>query len=359
MIKIYQSYLVKSHWKTLFFVSLIFFSLAIILNIFEEVSFFKETKVGSFYPVFLTLLTAPTIVYETFPFIFFISTQFLFVRLMDKEELDIFKKISLSNLKLISILSLSSFIVSLILITIFYNLASNLRFMYLEMKNKYSGDNKYLAIVTENGLWIKDEIDGNINIVNAEKIEGNILKQVTINQFSKDYTNLQNIVAEKINIERKEWLIIKGSFSKTNQGLKSKENIIFRSNFDAEQINKLFSDLSSLNIVELNKLKQDYSNLGYSLTNINIHIQKLIAYPIYLTVMTIFAAVIMLNIKRNKSKLFHIILGVLLSVIIYYINYFSTLLGQNERLPEVISIWLPLLIISLFCAIGLVRINEK
>ena len=67
----------------------------------------------------------------------------------------------------------------------------------------------------------------------------------------------------------------------------------------------------------------------------------------------------MLNIKRNKSKLFHIVLGVLLSVTIYYINYFSTLLGQNEKLPEVMSIWLPLIIISLFCAIGLVRINEK
>ena len=33
------------------------------------------------------------------------------------------------------------------------------------MKNKYSGDNKYLAIVTENGLWIKDEIDNKINII--------------------------------------------------------------------------------------------------------------------------------------------------------------------------------------------------
>ena len=75
--------------------------------------------------------------------------------------------------------------------------------------------------------------------------------------------------------------------------------------------------------------------------------------------MTVFASVVMLNIKRNKSKLFHIVLGVLLSVSIYYINYFSTLLGQNERLPEVLSIWLPLIIISLFCAIGLVRINEK
>ena len=359
MIKIYQSYLIRSYWMILFFVSLIFFSLSIILNIFEEVSFFKDINVNAFYPILLTLLTAPTIVYETFPFIFFISTQFLFIRLMDKEELDIFKKISLSNIKLIGILSISSFIISLILVTIFYTLASNLRFMYLEMKNKYSGDNKYLAIVTENGLWIKDEIDEYVNIINAEKIDGKVLKQVTINQFSKDYKNLNNIVADEINIENKEWLIMKGSFSKINQGLKSFENLTFKSNFDAKQINKLFSDLSSLNILELNKLKKDYSNLGYSLTNINIHMQKLIAYPIYLTVMTIFASVIMLNIKRNKSKLFHIVLGVLLSVLIYYINYFSSLLGQNERMPEVMSIWLPLIIISLFCTIGLVRINEK
>ena len=359
MIKVYQFYLIKSYWKSLFFVSLIFFSLSIILNIFEEVSFFKDIKVNSLYPVFLTLLTAPTIVYETFPFIFFISTQFLFIRLMDKEELDIFKKISLSNIKLIGILSISSFIISLILVTIFYNLASDLRFMYLEMKNKYSGDNKYLAVVTENGLWIKDEINGYTNIINAEKIDGKYLKKVTINQFSSDYTNINNIVADEINIENTDWLILRGSFSKINQSLKVKENVTFRSNFDAEQIKKMFSDLSSLNIIQLNKLKKDYDNLGYSLTNINIHIQKLVAYPIYLTVMTIFASVVMLNIKRNKSKLFHIVLGVLLSVLIYYVNYFSSLLGQNERLPEIMSIWSPLIIISLFCAIGLVRINEK
>ena len=359
MIKVYQLYLIRSYWKILLFVSLIFFSLAIILNIFEEVSFFKDIDVNNLYPIFLTLLTAPSIVYETFPFIFFISTQFFFIRLMDKEELDIFKKVSLSNAKLIGILSFSSLVISLILITIFYNLASNLRFMYLEMKNKYSGDNKYLAIVTENGLWIKDEIDGFTNIINAEKIDGVFLKKVTINQFSKNFTNIKNIIADEINIETKEWLITKGNFSKINQSLEYKENVIFKSNFNADQINKLFSDLSSLNILQLNKLKKDYDNVGYSLTNINIHIHKLIAYPIYLTVMTIFASVIMLNIKRNKSKLFHVMLGVLLSVLIYYINYFSSLLGQNEKLPEVTSIWLPLVIISLFCTIGLVRINEK
>ncbi len=359
MIKVYQLYLIKSYWKILFYVTIAFFSLIIILNIFEEISFFKDTDIHPSYPFLLTFLTSPSIVYETFPFIFFIATQFLFLKLMDKEELDIFKKISLSNFKIISILSLSSFVISILLITIFYNLSSNLKFMYLEMKNKYSGDNKYLAIVTENGLWIKDEVDNKINIINASKIEGKYLKDVTINQFSDDYSIELNIVANEIDIKNKNWIIKKGSFAKINQGLKTRENVYFKSNFDAEQINRLFSDLSSLDIFELNKLKKNYDNLGYSVTNINIHLQKLISYPFYLTIMTVFSAVVMLNIKRNTSKVFHIVMGTLFSVLVYYMNYFSSLLGQNERLPESFSIWLPLLIILLFCSIGLVRINEK
>ena len=55
----------------------------------------------------------------------------------------------------------------------------------------------------------------------------------------------------------------------------------------------------------------------------------------------------------------HIIFGIFCSVIIYYINYFSNLLGLNAKLPLIFSIWLPLLILSFISLIGLVRINEK
>jgi len=359
MIKIYQTYIIKLYTKVFSFVFLSFFSLIIILNIFEEISYFKNTESSFIFPFYLTFLNAPSVVYETFPFIFFISTQFFFIRLLDKEELDIFKKISLSNFKLISLLSSFSFILSIFIIFVFYNLSSNLKFMYLDIKNKYSKDNKYLAIVTENGLWIKDEIDNKINIINAEKIENETLKFVTINQFSNNYQILGSILADEINIKNKNWIIKKGNFSKNNKKIETKENIVFKSNFNSKIINTLFSDLSSLNFFELKSLKDDYKKIGYSLTNINVHYQRLFSYPFYLTIMTLFGSIVMLNIKRNKSKIFHIILGTLFSVLIYYINYFSSLLGQNERLPEVLSIWLPLIIISLFCTIGLVNINEK
>ena len=138
MIKVYQKYLITSFLKTLLVVFFIFFSLVIILNIFEEVSYLRDTDTNLFFPIFLTFLNSPSIVYETFPFIFFISTQFLFIKLLDREELEIFKKVSLSNFKIITILSIFAFLLSVFILIIFYNLSSNLKFIYLDLKNKYS-----------------------------------------------------------------------------------------------------------------------------------------------------------------------------------------------------------------------------
>tara|TARA_B100000795_G_C22683910_1_gene392860 strand:- start:610 stop:975 length:366 start_codon:yes stop_codon:yes gene_type:complete len=121
----------------------------------------------------------------------------------------------------------------------------------------------------------------------------------------------------------------------------------------------MFRNLSSLNLLELIKLKRDYKSLGYSTDEINTHLNKLYSFPIFLTIMTLSASIIMLNIKKSKPAIFHILLGVFLSVTIYYFYFLFTLLGENGKIPILISIWSPLLILSLFITIGLVRINEK
>jgi len=75
--------------------------------------------------------------------------------------------------------------------------------------------------------------------------------------------------------------------------------------------------------------------------------------------MTVFSCIIMMNIKYNKPKVFHIILGIMISVIIYYINLFSSVMGQSLDISSKISSLFPLIIISLTCCIGLIKINEK
>ena len=67
----------------------------------------------------------------------------------------------------------------------------------------------------------------------------------------------------------------------------------------------------------------------------------------------------MMNIKFKGPRVFVIVFGILLSVTIYYINFFFGTMGKNEKIPILISVWSPILIMFIISLIGLVRINEK
>ena len=92
---------------------------------------------------------------------------------------------------------------------------------------------------------------------------------------------------------------------------------------------------------------------------LRLHNQRIISYPFFITIMALFSGIIMLNTKFNRSKIFYLLIGILSSVTIYYVNYFSGLLGQNEKVPISVSIWMPLFIFGLLSSIGMVKINEK
>ena len=66
-----------------------------------------------------------------------------------------------------------------------------------------------------------------------------------------------------------------------------------------------------------------------------------------------------MNIKFQKNKIISVVFGILLSVTIYYINYFFGIIGKNERIPLTIALWIPLVILSMFSLIGLIKIDEK
>tara|TARA_B100000795_G_scaffold239273_1_gene200837 strand:- start:149 stop:1141 length:993 start_codon:yes stop_codon:yes gene_type:complete len=330
----------------------------LISNILEQVEFFKNINLNFFYLIFLSFLNTPSIVFEILPFIFLISTQVFFISLIDKNELEIFKYTGLNNLKIIKIISVYTLMLGFIFIIVFYNIASSLKNSYLLIKNQYSEDNKYLAVITENGLWIKDEINNGINIINANKVDDKFLLNVSITQFNKNFEILRIIQSNKVDISTYKWKIFEPSILTNNVQNKQKE-IILSSNFNLKKINSLFSNLSSLTMIDLFNLRKSYKALSYSVIDIDSHFYKIISYPIYLTLITIFASIIMFNIGYQKNSFFKITLGILLSVIIYYVNYFLNILGTNEKIPLILSILMPLIILSIINFISIIKINEK
>jgi len=333
-------------------------SLIFILNILKEIEFFSNKEVNSLYPIYLSIMSSPSIIFEMFPFIFLIATQFFFLRLFNNDEINIFKYSGLKNIKIIYILSLVSFFIGILIITVFYSLSSNLQHHYLQIKNQFSKDKLYLAVINKNGLWIKDVVDNQTSIINSSKIDNNYLTNTFITTFDEEFNLIRSLKSDKIDIKDNEWLIYDATIFKENISKKS-DLIKFRSNFNQKRIESLFSNLSSLSLLKLVDLRQNYKSLNYSTVDVDLQIYKVSTYPLFLVIMTILSSIIMLNTKKTSSKVLKIIIGLFFSVIIYYINNFFNVMGSTEKLPLMVSIWTPIIFLSLINLIMLVNINEK
>ena len=354
----YTKFLVKTYLLSLLNVFFIFFCLIYVLNLLTELEFFKKTSVESYFPPYLSLLNTPIFVFEMFPFIFLISTQFFFNNLFTDNEMNIFKYSGLKNTKIFSILITTTFFVGIIIISIFYNLSSNLKNLYLGLKSNYTEDKKYLAVITNNGLWIKDIYNENILMINANSFNNNELLNAYISEFDKNFQIIRNIKSQKIDISNKEWVIENAEIYVQNNREIVKQ-LKFKTNFDYKLIQNLFSNMSSLSFMELIEMRKNYKKLNYSLTEIDLQLLKLITFPFYFILMFVFSAVIMMNTKTFKNKSLKIIVGLFLSVIIYYINNFFYILGTSEKISVLSSVFIPLVILALINSFFMRNINAK
>ena len=356
--KVYIKFISSVYFKSLFFVFFVIMSLVFILNLLTELEFFKDENVKISFTLFLSLLNTPSLIYEIFPFIILIATQLFFIKFFENKELDIFKYSGLKNSTILIILSILSLITSIFIISAFYNLSSNLKNFYLELKSNYTVDGKYLAVVTKNGLWIKDKVDNKIIITNSSLIKENFLINNFITEFDNNFNVIKNIQSDKIDITENNWVIKNSKIYQQNNYINENETIL-KTNFNSERIQSLYSNLSSLGFYELYELRKNYKKLNYSITDVDLHIYKILTNPIYLLLITIFASLIMFNIKQFKSSTLKITIGLFFSVIIYYLNNFSYVLGSTERISLIFSIFFPLLILTIVNVFMLHRINEK
>ena len=361
ILKRYENYLTKLFLKNIFIVLIVFVFLSFFLNIFEEIKYFEDKENELYYPVILTILNIPSIIFEILPFIFLLGVMFFFINLYENEEIELLRSNGVNNLKITFIISTVSLIVGIFLIFVYYSFSANLKSLYLSMKYKYANDGGHLAVVNEGGLWIKEKNKSGtkIFIINAKTYKFNNLENVEIIELDKNYKLRNTIVSDEANIIKKKWLLTNVKIYSKEKKKETLENYNYTSSFNGKIISNLFSNLDSLNILQLIKLKKNYEAIGYSATEVKLQLNKIYSIPFYLTLTTIIGALLMFKLNFIKSKFFLIVIGVLVSVIFYYINYFSVLFGKNETMPVEASVWLPQILFFLTCSLGLTKLNEK
>ena len=64
MNKVIYNYIIKNYLKIVLNMTLVFFGVVILLNLFQEIEFFKEIDVGIQMPITLTIMLAPKYSYK-------------------------------------------------------------------------------------------------------------------------------------------------------------------------------------------------------------------------------------------------------------------------------------------------------
>ena len=83
------------------------------------------------------------------------------------------------------------------------------------------------------------------------------------------------------------------------------------------------------------------------------------SFPFFLLAMLLLSAVFTLGVDFKESNFTYAFLAIITSVLIYFFNDFSAALGRTDKLAVEIAVWMPIIIIFIFGAVGVIYANQK
>ena len=356
-----NKYLAKEFIKIVINTSIIFFCLGFIMNIFEEINFFKDFNVAITTPIILSLLFVPSLLNYFFPFVILLSGIWFFLKIKKTDELTAMNVSGMSNLSVIIIPSILSIILGIFFVTALNPITSLLVKKYEAVKGNYEKEQDYLATVTVNGIWIKERGLKANYMIRASHLEKENLMGVTIYEFDKDNNFTRRIEADSANITSLKW-VLKNITVINSDGIMLTEPIkdpFYFSMYDIKKIKSLYSNLDTISFWdlehEINLLKQR----GYSTREMQVKLHRSLAFPFFLLSMVLLSSVFTLGTTFKENNLTYVFLTIISSVLIFFFNDFSAALGKTDKLPVELSVWMPIAIIFIFSFVGIIHANQK
>jgi lipopolysaccharide export system permease protein len=362
MHKILFSYLLNNYLKTLIKVFLFFYSFGVILNLFEEIEFFKNIEVSFLTPLFLTILFIPGMIINLLPFIIFVASMKFLVDIRNNKDLLTMKIFGYSNFKIFLILSLVSFVLGWCILFFINPLTSTMSKFYEKTKSQYSRDIDHLVTFNNNGLWIRENLDSGSRIITASKYNDENLYDVKIYNLNKNFKLEQKIFSKTVNISSNEWElrdVIILNINNLENKITQLENYSLNSIYTYDKIINLFKNFETLSFVDLLVNFDDLINQGYNKIFLKQSLHSMLSMPFFLFIMTALSSILVMHTLKKSNNMKFIFAGIILCVIIFYLKDLSVALGQTNRIPLTLATWIPVIVIGMFSSIGILQINEK
>ena len=364
MLKSINQYIIKEYIKSLFVVIAVMLSIIILINLLDEFNFFKSKKDLKFiFFIIFTILKIPNVLISLFPFIILFGGIVFYLKIYNHNEVISLRVMGYSNIQIILIPALTSFVIGYLIIFLIVPFSSSMVKYYEELRSQYN-ETKNLVFVNETGIWVIDKNEKEKNIIRIEKInkEFSNINQLTIYNYDLSNNFIKRIDASEAIIKDKNWQLNKVHIIAANKK-NNKENYLtnynYISNININELKNVYKNTDTVSLLDINKEMLILEDKGYSTLDLRIRYQKLISLPIYLLAMSILSGLMIINLGKTSNYLKYGTFGVLISIIIYFLNDLSITIAKSGIISVDFSVWIPIFLIILINLVGITQVNAK
>lgn len=309
----------------------------------------------------LIILKLPKHTKIILPFVIFIAAIITFARLNRTGEITIVRNLGIALRQIIAGFSTVIITTFIILLLIIDPISSILTQKQNELENRLLSASNVTAIsVFDNGIWLRENMGQRQSIINLQTInlKHKNFNNVTFQNFSDTEGLKERLVAKKAFIENDEWILKDVTILNLGKDVKFIETYRLKTYLTFQKI--LDSNLPP-DFISFWQLP-DYIYLlkksGLSTTRYSLYWHKMWGVLGILFAMVYLAGAFSLRPVRRGGTTLLIIFAVFSGLIFYFMNNLVLALSLAEKMPIMIAVWCPTIIILLLSHTLILHLEE-
>jgi lipopolysaccharide export system permease protein len=345
-----------------FFVMLM--TLALIITLFELVELLRR---GSGHDLSLALalemsiLKLPDTLSLLFHFAVLFAAMFTFWRLTRSQELVVARASGVSAWQFMGPVVATAALVGVLNVLVVNPLSAAMMSRFELLENRvFRGISDTLEI-SDTGLWLRQRDPQGISVIYAREADARALalSDVTVFLYSDTHSYRGRIDADIARLGdgywdlRQAWISMVGT---TRPELVSHHRL--ESNLTLDRIQDSFARPDTLSFWELPRFIETLEATGFTAIRHRLHYQVLLAQPLLLTAMVLFAAAFSLRQTRRGGAAMMVTGALMTGFVIFVLNDIIRALGLAENIPVSLAAWAPAVFACLIGTAALLHLED-
>jgi lipopolysaccharide export system permease protein len=292
----------------------------------------------------MSLLKLPFLSGHMTVFSVLFGAMIAFTRLSRSRELIVVRSAGVSAWQFLAPILAIAFAIGLFKIVVLNPIAAATLSKFEQVENKYLKGRASILAVSPSGVWLRQADRSGQSVVHARQVASREMEMYDFIIFLYDAQNrfTGRIDAAKARLESGYWHLDEAWLTGPDRPAKFENEYTVRTDLTAAKIQESFSSPATVAFWDLPRFIRVLEQAGFSGLRHRIHFNALVADPILMCAMVLFAATFTLqrNLRRGGGVL--MAAGALATVVVlYFLSDVVFALGASASIPAILAAWSP------------------